>query len=61
MDLWILRISLFLVGIIFIGAGGLFVKDSMEAKDLIESTLFALFGVAIGVFLVIIAIFGPPG
>ncbi len=57
----VLRILLFVVGGIFIAAGGRFVKDSLEAKDLIESTLFGLFGVAIGLFCVVVAIIGPPG
>lgn len=61
MDQFLLRILLFVVGAIFAGAGGRFVIDSMEAKDLIESTLFGLFGILIGLFLIGVAIFGPPG
>lgn len=61
MDQVILRLLLFVVGAIFVGAGGRFVKDSMEAKDLIESMLFGLFGVVIGLFLLGIAFVGPPG
>ncbi len=61
MDQLLLRVLLFVVGGIFIGAGARFIKDSMEAKDLIESTLFALLGVVIGLFLVGVALVGPPG
>ena len=52
---------MFTVGAIFIGAGAQFVKDSLGAKDLIESSLFGLLGIAVGLFLVFIAVFGPPG
>ena len=61
MDQLVLRVLLFVVGAIFVGAGGKFVKDSMGAKDLIESSLFGLLGVLVGLFLLGIAFFGPPG
>lgn len=60
MDNVILRIILFVVGLVFLVAGGRFAKDSLEAKDLIESTLFGLFGVVIGLFCIGIGVFGPP-
>lgn len=61
MDLIVERILLFLVGAIFLGAGGKFIIDSMDAKDLIESTLFGAMGVAIGLFLVVMAFVLQPG
>ena len=61
MDSLLMRISLFVVGVIFAAVGGRFVKDSMEAKDLIESTLFGLLGGAVGLLLIGVAFFGPPG
>jgi hypothetical protein len=61
MDNFLLRLMLFVVGVIFAGAGARFVRDSMEAKDLIESTLFGALGIAIGLFCIGIAFFGPPG
>ena len=61
MDQILLRFLLFVVGAIFVAVGARFAKDSMEAKDLIESTLFALFGILIGLFLLAVAFFGPPG
>jgi hypothetical protein len=54
------RILMVLVGVTFIGGGGLIAKSSLEAKNLIETALFGLFGVGVGIFLVIAGVFGPP-
>ncbi|MBI4533051.1 MAG: hypothetical protein HY711_03815 [Candidatus Melainabacteria bacterium] len=55
------RLLMFVIGAIFVGAGGVFVKGALDAKNLIESALFGLLGVGIGLFLCVIAMIGPPG
>lgn len=50
-----------LVGLVFITGGGLIAKNSLDAKNLIETALFGLLGVSAGLFLVICALVGPPG
>jgi hypothetical protein len=54
------RIMCFCVGITFIAGGLIFVKQSLEAKNLIESVLFSLMGVMAGLFLIVTAVMGPP-
>lgn len=51
---------MFIVGAIFVGGGLTFVKGAFGAKNLIESALFGLVGVAAGLFLCIVAITGAP-
>jgi hypothetical protein len=48
------------VGLTFIAGGGFIARNSLEAKNLIETAIFGLLGVGIGIFLVITAICGPP-
>jgi hypothetical protein len=55
------RIMMFLVGVTFIGGGAFIAKNSLDAKNLIETALFGLLGVGVGIFLLISACFGPPG
>jgi hypothetical protein len=50
----------FVLGLTFIGGGLIFVKQSLDAKNLIESVLFSLMGVMAGLFLIVTAIMGPP-
>lgn len=54
------RIMCFCVGVTFIIGGLIFVKQSLEAKNLIESVLFSLMGVMAGLFLIVTAVMGPP-
>lgn len=54
------RVLMFLVGITFVGGGTYIAKSSLEAKNMLESAMFGLMGVAIGLFLLICAIAGPP-
>lgn len=54
------RMLMVLVGVTFIAGGGVIAKSSLEAKNLIETALFGLMGVAVGIFLVIAGVFGPP-
>ena len=53
------RVLMFVIGAIFVGAGGSFVKGALDARNLIESALFGLLGVGIGLFLCVVAIVGP--
>ncbi|MBI2809430.1 MAG: hypothetical protein HYX67_01170 [Candidatus Melainabacteria bacterium] len=56
-----LRIMMFIVGSVFLGGGLLFVKQSLDdAKNVIESVLFALMGVMTGLLLCFWAIAGIP-
>jgi hypothetical protein len=55
------RVMMFLVGAVFLGGGLVFVKQAFDdAKNALESMLFALMGVATGVWLCLWAIFGIP-
>jgi hypothetical protein len=54
------KILMTLVGIMFIIGGGNIAKCSLEAKNLIQTAIFGMIGVAVGLFLVITAICGPP-
>ncbi|MBA3858646.1 MAG: hypothetical protein C0507_17200 [Cyanobacteria bacterium PR.3.49] len=54
------RIMCFVLGLTFLGGGLIFVKQSLDAKNLIESVLFSLMGVMAGLFLIVTAIMGPP-
>jgi hypothetical protein len=59
--MWALeRVLMFVTGITFIVGGGFIAKSSLEAKNLIETALFGLLGVGMGIFLVICAFCGPP-
>lgn len=49
------------VGLTFVGGGAYIAKSSLEAKNLIETAIFGLLGVAVGLFLIITSIVGPPG
>lgn len=57
------RFMILLVGAIFVGGGGLLAKAAFDKdlKNVIEAVLFGLMGVAFGLFLCYVAIFGPPG
>ncbi|HEY9785811.1 MAG TPA: hypothetical protein V6D17_10445 [Candidatus Obscuribacterales bacterium] len=55
------RILSFILGLVFIGGGLIFVKQALDSKNLIESVLFALMGVMTGLFLCVTAVMGPPG
>ncbi|HEY9790800.1 MAG TPA: hypothetical protein V6D22_10400 [Candidatus Obscuribacterales bacterium] len=55
------RFLMAVVGLTFIAGGGFIAKNSLEAKNLIETALFGLLGVGIGIFLIISAVCGPPG
>jgi hypothetical protein len=54
------RILMAIVGITFIIGGGIIARSSLEAKNLIQTAIFGMIGVAVGMFLVISAICGPP-
>jgi hypothetical protein len=52
---------MFVVGSVFLGGGLVFIKQSLEdAKNVVESVLFALMGVATGLWLCFWALFGIP-
>lgn len=51
---------MFIVGVTFVAGGGYIAKSSLDAKNLMETALFGLLGVTIGLFLVICALCGPP-
>jgi uncharacterized membrane protein HdeD (DUF308 family) len=55
------RILTFIIGAIFTGGGGLLTYQAFEDdKNTIESMLFGFLGVAAGLFLLYVAIMGPP-
>ena len=55
------RILLLIVGAIFLGGGLYVIRQAINgAKNLIESSLFGLIGVATGLLLCIWAFFGAP-
>jgi hypothetical protein len=54
------RVVMFFIGAVFIGGGLVFIKGAFDAKNLIESALFGLLGVATGIFLCVVAIAGAP-
>lgn len=54
------RFLMFMVGVTFVGGGTYIARCSLEAKNMLESAVFGLLGVAIGLFLLICAIAGPP-
>lgn len=54
------KVLMIVIGITFIAGGTYIAKCSLEAKNLIESALFGLMGVAVGLFLLITAAVGPP-
>ena len=55
-----LRVLSLIIGITFITGGGVILKGSMDARNLPDTAFFGLFGIGIGIFLVIVAILGPP-
>ena len=55
------RILMLSVGAIFILGGAIIARGALDAKNLIESSLFGLLGIGVGIFLVIAAFCGPPG
>jgi uncharacterized membrane protein len=55
------RILMVIVGVTFIAGGGFIAKNSLDAKNLIETALFGLLGVGVGIFLLIAGFFGAPG
>ncbi len=54
------QVLMFIVGITFIAGGSFIAKNALDAKNMVESALFGMMGVAIGLFLLICSINGPP-
>lgn len=54
------RLLMIIVGLTFVLGGGYIAKNSLDAKNLMETALFGLLGVAAGLFLLIAAVCGPP-
>ena len=55
------RIMMLIVGAVFLGGGLLFVKQAFDgSKDVIQSVLFGILGVATGIWLCLWAITGIP-
>jgi hypothetical protein len=48
------------IGLVFVGGGSYLAYCAIGAKNMIESAMFGLMGVAIGLFLIATAFFGPP-
>jgi hypothetical protein len=55
------RVLMAAVGLTFLAGGGFIARCSLDAKNLIETALFGLLGVGIGIFLIVAALCGPPG
>ena len=51
---------MFTIGLTFVTGGGYIAKSSLDAKNLMETALFGLLGVTVGLFLLICSIVGPP-
>lgn len=49
-----------IIGLVFVAGGSYLAYCSIGAKNMIESAMFGLMGVAIGLFLIATAFFGPP-
>ena len=61
MNIVLARIMMLIVGSVFLGGGLVFVKQAFDdAKNVIESVLFALMGVATGLWLIWWALTGIP-
>jgi len=55
-------IIMFVVGVVFVFGGSVICKQAFEdAKNVLESTVFGLGIVAVGLLLCVWSIFGPPG
>lgn len=53
---------MFVVGVVFVFGGSVICKQAFEdAKNVLESTVFGLGIVAVGLLLCVWSIFGPPG
>jgi hypothetical protein len=48
------------IGLVFVAGGSYLAYCSLGAKNMIEAAMFGLMGVAIGLFLIATAFFGPP-
>jgi hypothetical protein len=48
------------VGVVFVAGGAYLSYCSLGAKNMIESAMFGLMGVTVGLFLIATAFFGPP-
>lgn len=55
------KILQLIIGVVFILGGGYIARASLDAKNMIESALFGLLGVTVGLFLVIVVFCGAPG
>lgn len=55
------RILELVLGAVFVLGGGLIAKNSLESKNLVETALFGLLGVATGLFLCVCGLCGAPG
>jgi hypothetical protein len=52
---------MFIVGTVFLGGGLIFVKQSLDdAKNVVESVMFAMMGIAAGIWLCFWAVSGIP-
>lgn len=54
------RILMTLVGLVFVVGGVYLARCGLEAKNMVESAMFGLMGVTIGLFLIVTAFVGPP-
>jgi amino acid transporter len=53
---------MFIVGLVFVGGGAIFTFQAFEdAKNVFETLIFALMGVAVGLTLCVWTFTGPPG
>ena len=54
------RILMFTVGAVFVVGGLVIAKNALDAKNLIETAMFGVLGLTVGLFLMITAFVGPP-
>ena len=61
-DTFLLRAMMFILGAVFLTGGSIFVKQAFDdAKNTMESLMFAFMGVATGLVLIVWSFTGPPG
>lgn len=53
-------VLLVVVGVVFVAGGAYLAYCALGAKNMIESAMFGLLGVTLGLFLIATAFFGPP-
>ena len=54
------RLLMALIGLVFCAGSAVIAKNSLDAKNMIETAMFGFLGLSVGVFLVVSACTGAP-